>query len=460
MAGFFPKETVKNTAEVVGISNLKDEVALALAHDVEYRLYEIIQEATKFMRHSKRTKLTGDDINHALRTRNVEPLYGFNVPILYKFERLTTNTMDLYYLEDDELDFESLIDAPLPKVPQDVTFTAHWLAVEGVQPLIPHNPTIKGPVKTKTTKSVASTTHENLESNITEINGTIEMTNPDTTNQSISQEHQRYYDSIVNAVFSPESNDVLRNQAFTSLSIDTGINKLLPHFTKLICEKVVENIRNLEALDYSMNMTKSLLNNETVYLDPHLHQLIPAVLTCLVSKRLGLRSTEDHWSLREHAAKIIAEIIKRYGPAYHTLKPRITKTLLRALLDPNKSFSTHYGAIVGLSALGPEVIKILMLPNIKTYGDFIRTQNESGDTIAKGEADRCLQAIMDALDKLIEDLSSRKMPRPKHLLQQRDVNLREKLTEKLGNLFTEKIYERFQDEDLIQDILNSFGGEQ
>ncbi|CAG8545355.1 6620_t:CDS:10 [Ambispora gerdemannii] len=458
MAGFFPKETVKNTAEVVGISNLKDEVALALAHDVEYRLYEIIQEATKFMRHSKRTKLTGDDINHALRVRNVEPLYGFNVPISYKFERLSTNTMDLYYLEDDELDFESLIDAPLPKVPQDVIFTAHWLAVEGVQPLIPHNPTIKGPVKTKITKNIAST-HENLESNITEVNGTIEMTNPSTI-QSISQEHQRYYDSIVNAVFSLESNDILRNQAFSSLSVDTGINKLLPHFTKLICEKVVENIRNLEVLDYLMNMTKSLLSNETVYLDPHLHQLIPAILTCLVSKRLGLRSTEDHWSLREFAAKIIADIIKRYGPAYHTLKPRITKTLIRALLDPNKSFSTQYGAIVGLSALGPEIIKILMLPNIKTYGAFIRTQTESGDAVARGEAERCLQAVMDALDKLVEDLSLGKMPRPKNLSQQRVVNLREKLTEKLGNLFTEKIYERFQDEDLIHDIFNSFGGEQ
>ena len=66
-------------------------------------------------------------------------------------------------VEDEELDFEKLINAPLPKVPREITFTgkfprldtivfglnsltdsilpAHWLAVEGVQPSIPQNPT-------------------------------------------------------------------------------------------------------------------------------------------------------------------------------------------------------------------------------------------------------------------------------------------------------------------------------
>ncbi len=56
----------------MGIPNLKDDVAVSLAQDVEYRIHEIVQEAMKFMRHGKRTKLTVDDINNALRVRNVE----------------------------------------------------------------------------------------------------------------------------------------------------------------------------------------------------------------------------------------------------------------------------------------------------------------------------------------------------------------------------------------------------
>ncbi|KAG1240493.1 hypothetical protein G6F68_017607 [Rhizopus microsporus] len=68
----FPKDTIKNIGESLGISNLKDETTTALAQDVEYRIHELIQEATKFMRHSKRTKLTVEDINAALRVKNVE----------------------------------------------------------------------------------------------------------------------------------------------------------------------------------------------------------------------------------------------------------------------------------------------------------------------------------------------------------------------------------------------------
>lgn len=42
------------------------------------------------------------------------------------------------------MDFDAVLNKPLPKIPLDVTFTAHWLAIEGVQPAIPQNPTPSG----------------------------------------------------------------------------------------------------------------------------------------------------------------------------------------------------------------------------------------------------------------------------------------------------------------------------
>ena len=59
-------------AQTVGVTKLKDEIAQALALDVEYRIREIIQDASKFMKHSKRRVLTTDDINHALSMKNIE----------------------------------------------------------------------------------------------------------------------------------------------------------------------------------------------------------------------------------------------------------------------------------------------------------------------------------------------------------------------------------------------------
>lgn len=40
------------------------------------------------------------------------------------------------------IDLEALVNADLPKLPVDVTFTTHWLAIEGVQPEIPQNPPV------------------------------------------------------------------------------------------------------------------------------------------------------------------------------------------------------------------------------------------------------------------------------------------------------------------------------
>lgn len=54
------------------MTNLSEDYLAALAQDTEYRVREVIQEASKFMIHGKRTKLSVEDVNYALEARNVE----------------------------------------------------------------------------------------------------------------------------------------------------------------------------------------------------------------------------------------------------------------------------------------------------------------------------------------------------------------------------------------------------
>jgi transcription initiation factor TFIID subunit 6 len=67
-----PSDTVRDVAESLGIVNLPEDVGKALAMDIEYRINELLEQATKFMKHSKRTNLTTADISHALRVLNIE----------------------------------------------------------------------------------------------------------------------------------------------------------------------------------------------------------------------------------------------------------------------------------------------------------------------------------------------------------------------------------------------------
>ena len=47
----------------------------------------------------------------------------------------------------------------------------------------------------------------------------------------------------------------------------------------------------------------------------------------------------------------------RFGHVYHNVQNRLTKILIHAFLDPAKSFTQHYGAVQGISALGPSAVE-------------------------------------------------------------------------------------------------------
>lgn len=117
-------DTVRDVAEAVGITNLNKEVTSALCRDVEFRMSLVLEQAIKFMRHSQRTILWCSDIAQALRVLDVEPLYGYEStrPLRYG-EASIGPGQPLFYVEDEEMDFEKLINAPLPKVPREMSFT-------------------------------------------------------------------------------------------------------------------------------------------------------------------------------------------------------------------------------------------------------------------------------------------------------------------------------------------------
>ncbi|KAJ2455834.1 histone H4-like TAF Taf6, SAGA complex subunit [Coemansia sp. RSA 2336] len=388
----YSKNTIKNISESIGIPKLKDGITTAMAQDVEYRLHEIIAEAMKFMRHSKRTKLTVTDINSALRVRNVEPIYGFETGRPIKFHKATAGLEDIYYVDDEQIGLDTLLEEPLPSMPLDTVYTAHWLAIEGVQPRIQQNPI---PIDEETGDAAAK-----KPAKIQRQDGvdTIPL-----VKHVLSKELQLYYECITESLQS--SDPVVKSTALESISIDAGIHQLVTYFVQYVAVTVKNNLHNLEVLKTTMAVARAIRRNPNLFIEPYMHQLIPSLLTCLVSKQLCENYTEDHWSLRDGAAEQISEICQQFGQTYHTLQARIARTLLRAFLDPTKALTTHYGAIVGLTKLSTNIIQVLILPNIKTYMSLLDVEMEKDNPQLVHDGQHCRDALLNALRVLTSSYS-------------------------------------------------------
>jgi transcription initiation factor TFIID subunit 6 len=394
-----PKESIKVVAEAAGIIGMHDEIATALASDVEYRIREITQEAIKFMKRSKRDTLTTDDVNSALRLRNIEVLYGFSASDPLKFRRVT-GTSDLFYIADNEIDISEITNAPLPRCPRDISLHTHWLAIEGVQPAVPQNPTasdIAPPPTPKKRKVIPS--EPNSDAITTEVKPIVKHV--------LSKEMQLYFEKITSAIKGKDS--VVFDSALNSLRLDPSLHQLLPYFTQFISDEVTKNLSNLHLLKNITQMIKAILDSKYLHIEPYLHQLMPAILTCIVGKKLAEGPMDNHWELRDFSATLVSQICKRFGDAYTSLLPRITKTLTHALQDVTKPLTTHYGAIVGITALGPRSVETLLLPNLKAYMSILIPETKSSNAVKKHEASQCYEAMLAAVGSFLKYASAEEL---------------------------------------------------
>ncbi|EGV66184.1 histone H4-like TAF Taf6, SAGA complex subunit [Yamadazyma tenuis] len=468
-----PHDTVKDAAESLGI-NLTEESAKNLAMDVEYRIHEILETAIKFMRRSKRKLLTTGDINHSLKVLNIEPLYGYDnsQPLQFKEALVAAGGQTLYYIDDQEIELEKLINQELPKVPRQTTFTAHWLAIEGVQPIIPQNPS---PAEIKSLPpAIRGATSSILGNDILNAAGNTEknimstgsknkkVTDKDTevkplVKHVLSKELKLYFDKVVDVLLSKDpEKEGLQNSALNSLKNDPGLHQLVPYFIQFVAEQITNQLRDIDILTTMLQVISALADNRSIFLDPYVHALMPCILTLLLAKNIGpnVKDFNDengksalkrNLAVREFAAILLKHIIVVYGSSYSTLKARVTRTLLRALLDSSKPIGTHYGALLGLKNMGNEVIKLVLIGNLKLW------YNSVIDGINNDFAKEVLiDSVMDCLNELrIEDkLKTDDMQVDSEISE----DLKSELAQRIGEPLAEEVLKLQNSKEIIRGI--------
>ena len=196
----------------------------------------------------------------------------------------------------------------------------------------------------------------------------------------MSKELVLYFDKIQAAVLDENPDEEvlrLREAALESVRTDPGLHQLVPYFVNFIANQVTHRLDDVFVLRQMMELTAALVSNTHLFLEPYAAPLCAPVLTCLIGRKLGgddgsgagpggIDAVREGYLVRELAASLLGRIAGAYARTNTQLRPKLTRTCLKTLLDPTRPAPVLYGAVAGLSAAGgAEAVRILVVPNLK-----------------------------------------------------------------------------------------------
>jgi len=282
-----------------------------------------------------------------------------------------------------------------PNLPE---MALHWLAIDGVQPVIPENPP----------PSVLK-----LNSSLVQKNLSLETAQRDQHNfpTLLSQEMQNFYHRCTTIISTgapsapggpvPPVGEVvsaagvngngvggdglniansphIHTQSIYALchvfQTCTGLQELLPYLAQFFCSQISANIdSNVSVLWNTARVIAALVQNPNVRLEFHIQQLLPALLSTIVGAKVGTSSAdEQQWGLRRFSAGVVNLVCSKYTVFIPDLTARICKTYVDCF-QSHRELTTVFGGVVGLSALGYTFIRSALLPKLSDIRAILET---------------------------------------------------------------------------------------
>ncbi|XP_035170222.1 TAF6-like RNA polymerase II p300/CBP-associated factor-associated factor 65 kDa subunit 6L isoform X2 [Oxyura jamaicensis] len=359
-----PRESVRLMAESAGVE-LSDEVAALLAEDVCYRLREATQNSSQFMKHTRRRKLTVEDFNRALRWSNVEAVCGYGSQDALPFRAIKEG--ELYFQEDREVNLVELALATnIPKGCAETAVRVHVSYLDGKGNLEP-----QGAVP-----SAVSTLTDDL---------------------------LKYYQHVTRAVLGDDPQ--LMKVALQDLQSNSKIAALLPYFVYVV-SGVKSVSHDLEQLNRLLHIARSLIQNPYLCLGSYVRSLISSVMYCALEPlAASINPLNDHWTLRDYAAMLLSRIFWTHGDLVSGLYHQILLSLQKVLADPVRPLCSHYGAVVGLHALGWKAVERVLYPHLSTYWANLQAVLDDysvSNAQVKADGHKVYGAILVAVERLLK----------------------------------------------------------
>ena len=188
--------------------------------------------------------------------------------------------------DEEEIDLGRILQAPLPPIPPDVSYTgapvartsvadrpAHWLAIEGVQPAIPENPTAAEIAAVNQSSSSTDAQRVQLAGANGNVAGSSSIEVRPLVKHVLSRELQLYFERLTTAAADP-NDETMRMAALGCLRSDTGLTGLVPYLVQWAAERVVNSLKGDPAvLDQTLSLLHAMLDNPTLFIEPYVRRL-------------------------------------------------------------------------------------------------------------------------------------------------------------------------------------------
>eukprot|EP00079_Xenopus_tropicalis_P038323 XP_017952094.1 PREDICTED: TAF6-like RNA polymerase II p300/CBP-associated factor-associated factor 65 kDa subunit 6L isoform X2 [Xenopus tropicalis] len=169
--------------------------------------------------------------------------------------------------------------------------------------------------------------------------------------------------------------------------------------------KVKSVSHDLEQLSRLLQLVRSLLWNPFLYLGYYGCSLMQSVLYCVTEPlAASINPLNDHWTLRDYGAGLLS-LIWTHQDLAGSLYPQILQSLQKVLGDPVRPLCSHYGAVVGLHALGWKAVEQILYPLLPTYWAGLQTvldDHSMSNAQVKADGHKVYGAILVAVERLLK----------------------------------------------------------
>lgn len=414
----FESDFIKKIATRIGINNLTRESVAYISTQVTYELMFIVQDAMKFMTHENRDVLASSDIDHALKLKNITPTYSFDVndsSLLTLSPGLKSGTLDA-----DErrkiVNLQDYITSFNPKSYLSISLKLHWIAIEGIEPIVPENPPpltdfspkkVVGPIHKlwymETDKEIMASPSADR---VRVVKSTVHGKKSIVSRQLTTDEWFVYKDITESCVGLDEQR---RLKALNRLVADKGLHVLMPHLCTFIQEGVKINVARstLAVLIYLMRMVKAIADNKNINLSKYAHELFPSIMTCIVSRQLSPRpDIDNHWALRDYASRLLAGVCNSTTTDINHVQIRIVKIFCKTIVNSKIDLASLYGCIEGLAEMGNNVIDGIIMTKLPHISKRLVqcVENPGASKTDKISAGRILELLVKILPPILKEL--------------------------------------------------------